>query len=123
MRSASLAFFTCVSILSLAIAVLGQVRKSEPAGRVTFEVSDSVNEPIPTAFVYVHANVVQSEQHDVIVALDLQGRAESVLRPGLYDVFVSAAGFTPKCSVVEVLPDHSSQVSWRISPDSEHMQQ
>jgi hypothetical protein len=123
MRSVSLVLFTCVSILSLAMAVLGQVHRAEPTGRIKFEVSDAAKEPISTAFVYVHANVVQSEQQDLIVSLDLQGRAESVLRPGLYDVFVSAAGFAPKCSVVEVLPDRSAQVTLKMSPDSKHLQQ
>lgn len=123
MRSVSLALFACVSILTLAIAVLGQVRRIEPTGRVKFEVTDVAKGPISTAFVYVHANVVQREQKDLIVALDLQGRAKSALRPGLYDVFVSAVGFTPKCSVIEVLPDRSAQVTLKLSPDSKHMQQ
>lgn len=123
MRSINLALCMCAAILSLAIAVLSQGRRTEPTGRVKFDVSDAAKEPISTAFVYVHTNVVQSQQKDLIVALDIQGRAESSLRPGLYDVFVSAAGFTPKCSVVEVLPDRSAQVTLKMSPDSKHLQQ
>ena len=113
MRSINLALCMCAAILSLAIAVLSQGRRTQPTGRVKFDVSDAAKEPISTAFV-VHTNVVQSQQKDLIVALDIQGRAGSSLRPGLYDVFVSAAGFTPKCSVVEVLPDRSAQVTLKM---------
>jgi|HubBroStandDraft_5_1064220.scaffolds.fasta_scaffold660467_1 Carboxypeptidase regulatory-like domain len=54
--------------------------------------------PIRSVFVLVHSN----KGNDVHVRTDGAGTYAVHLPPGVYDVFLSAPGFSPACSKVEI---------------------
>lgn len=114
--------------LLFSFVVFGQDRSS-PSGRLAFDIAEAVdNLPLHRVFVYVHNGYTNDPsepdgRQDTIVKMDNKGRAEIVLRPGLYDIFISNAGFSPKCRVIEVLPDQTTPVIERMVVDEEHQQQ
>jgi hypothetical protein len=59
----------------------------------------SERQPVRNAYVLVHRDGGTEDQH---VRTDTQGRYEIELRPGLYEVFISAGGYAPTCREVEV---------------------
>ena len=76
-------------------------------------VSDIEGAAIPNARVLVHwdasgagvglkSNVGVS--NDVILQRDSQGKFQTDLPPGFYDVFVSAMAFSPKCQKIRIRP-------------------
>jgi len=80
------------------------------------------NAPIPYAFVYIHGGY-RKAQVDTPVPIDKAGQFRISLAPGLYDVFVAAAGFAPTCTVVEVRSGEVTRFDPRLGPDTEHSEQ
>lgn len=116
-------------LLFFSIAVFSQDRPPSPDGKLSFDVAEAAdNLPLPGVYVYVHNAYAYKlkkpgAQRDQTVELDAKGRAEIMLHPGLYDIFISVAGFSPKCRVVEVVPNQTTPIIERMLVDEEHQQQ
>jgi hypothetical protein len=111
---ASLVLFYCTSISGLA----GQ---DTVTGKLSVDVADAAeNAPIPYAFVLVHSGYGKK---DGIAKLSQNHRFEISLDPGVYDVFVAAAGFAPMCKTVEISLGKTTVLKSRLLPDEEHLQQ
>src|SRR6266853_1848965 len=94
---ASIVLFYCASISGLA----GQDRDRTP-GRLSADVADAHDIPIPYAFVMAHSGYSKKDGEAKLNQDD--DRFEIVLEPGIYDVFIAAAGFAPMCKAVEIFP-------------------
>jgi hypothetical protein len=108
-----------VIVLASLQAASAQTGVNKKSGELRIDVADAAeNAPIPRAFVLIHSNYgVQ----DVAPHLDVGGRSNVQLTTGLYDVFVSAPGFTPLCRTIEI-SDHPTTLKARLKPDHEHLQ-
>jgi hypothetical protein len=90
-------------------------------GVLAGDVADKAeNAPIRNAFIYIHP---QGNSGDAIPKLDGTGRFRISLAPGLYDIFVASAGFSPKCAVISVVPYRTITFSPRLEPDEAHQEQ
>ncbi|MGD0445627.1 MAG: carboxypeptidase-like regulatory domain-containing protein [Edaphobacter sp.] len=47
---------------------------------------------------------------------------DEVLEPGLYDVFITADGFTPLCKKLLITKGQTTTFDVKLKPDSEHLQ-
>jgi hypothetical protein len=75
--------------------------------------------PIKYAFVLVHGAL---GKENITVKIDEHGRFNLRLAVGLYDVFVAADGFAPKCNTVEISAARAATFDVRLQPDNEHLQ-
>ena len=67
-------------------------------------VTDTVERaPIPNAYVLVHRSV--GGRADVRAPVQSDGSFRVSLSPGFYDIFVTAVGFSPTCSKIEIRTD------------------
>lgn len=111
---ASLVLFYCASISGLA----GQ---DTATGKLSVDVADAAeNAPITDAFVLAHSGYGKK---DGTAKLTQNRRFEISLEPGIYDVFVAAAGFAPTCKTVEISLGKTTVLKTRLLPDQEHLQQ
>ena len=53
---------------------------------------------------------------------DGRGRFQLKLAPGLYNIFVAADGFAPRCKVIEMKASQVTSYRVKLEPDSEHLQ-
>lgn len=74
--------------------------------------------PLYRAFVYVRDPV---RKNDSVVALDSNGNFRLALRSGLYDVFVSEAGYVPVCKRIEITSGQTTNFPVELQPDREHL--
>jgi len=89
-------------------------------GLLTVDVADaSENAPIPYASVYVHNHL---DQEITVQQIGKSGRFEAPLAPDWYDVFVTAAGFTPVSRVVSIRSGQTIRYAPRLRADLEHME-
>jgi hypothetical protein len=86
-------FFAC--LITLAICGAQAEHQSGISGKV---VDKYEHAPIGNVFVLVHSR----HEGDSDVHTDRAGIYEVQLSPGIYDVFVSAEGFSPACRKIEV---------------------
>jgi hypothetical protein len=112
---ASIVVFYCTSISGLA----GQDR-DRTTGRLSVDVADAQDVPIPYAFVLAHSSYGKKDGEAKLNQDD--DRFEIVLEPGIYDVFIAAAGFAPVCKAVEIFPGQKIVVKARLLPDHENLQ-
>jgi hypothetical protein len=115
----------CGLAISLLCCRIGNAQtKSENShvGILAVDVADNSDEngPIPEAVVFLRG---LGKREIIPVKIDSNGKFESPLAPGLYDIFVSADGFAPTCKVVSIEPNKITKYSPRLGPDLEHMQQ
>jgi hypothetical protein len=83
---------------TLALLVTGNASAQNQSG-IKGTVTDKVEHaPIRNVFVLVHTN----KGNDMHVRTDGAGTYVVQLPPGVYDVFLSAAGFSPMCRKVEI---------------------
>ena len=83
------------TVLAMLCVCLAQPQKqSGIRGRIV----DKERAPIGNAFVLVHSR----QGGDKDLRSDGAGIYEIELLPGIYDVFISAAGFSPACKKIEV---------------------
>jgi hypothetical protein len=108
---------TAVLATSFALATPAQ-QDSNENGTLKGNVRDAADAPIQTAFILVH----RSGTSDVSVHPDGRGDFQLKLAAGLYDIFVAADGFTPRCKVIEMKPSQVTSYRAKLKPDSEHMQ-
>jgi hypothetical protein len=80
------------------------------------------NAPIPFAFVYIHGPYKKA-RIDTPISIDNAGQFRISLTPGLYDVFVAAAGFAPTCTVVSIRSGEVTRFDPRLGPDLEHSEE
>jgi len=116
MSRTSLAFLIAtIAISSLTAHVASLQAQAKPLeGKLAGQVSDAANAPIAKAFVLVH----QPEgKKDFIVKVS-NGRFELSLPPGLYDVFVSASGFSPSCKRIKISAGRSAVFNPLLQADS-----
>ena len=99
----------------------GQTRPTGPGeGVLTGVVADKAeNGPIPYAFVYIHG-AYKKARIDSSIPIDNAGQFRISLAPGLYDVFVAAAGFAPTCTVISIRSGEVIRFEPRLGPDLEH---
>ena len=89
-------------------------------GKLSVDVADAAeNAPITDAFVLVHSGYGKK---DGTAKLTQNRRFEISLEPGVYDVFVAAAGFAPMCKTVEIALGKTTVFKTRLLPDQEHLQ-
>ena len=113
----------CFLIISLAASccrtTCGQKARGSSQGNLAGDVADKAeNALIAKAILFVHG---ANGQKDVIVKVT-DGRFQLSLAPGLYDVFVAAAGFAPSCRVIEISEGRMTTYKPRLGPDEEHLQ-
>jgi hypothetical protein len=114
--------FVVLSVFCLWFVGRGQAQRSGAQGILTGVVADNAeNAPIPYAFVYVHGGY-RKARFDASVPIEGAGRFRVTLTPGLYDVFVAAAGFAPTCTVVSIRPARVTHFEPRLKPDLAHSQ-
>jgi hypothetical protein len=88
-------------------------------GTLEGNVSDAAEDaPIQTAFIFVH----RSGTSDVSARPDGRGDFQLNLAPGLYDIFVAADGFAPRCKVIEMKASQVTSYRVKLKPDAEHLQ-
>ena len=90
-------FFAFATIIGLALCGAQAEDQTGLRGRV---VDKSERVPIRNVFVLVHSR----NGDDPHVRTDRAGIYEFQLPPGVYDVFLSAEGFSPACRKIEVKP-------------------
>jgi hypothetical protein len=86
-------FFACLTTLTICAA-----QSEHPSGIRGRVVDKYEHAPIDNALVLVH----RRQAGDREVHSDRAGIYEVQLSPGIYDVFVSAEGFSPACRKIEV---------------------
>ena len=109
--------FLMVFLLAISSsAVSAQSSMQASNGKLSGDVANAGgNAAIARAFVLVH----QPEgKKDFIVKVS-NGRFELSLPPGLYDVFVSASGFSPSCQRIKITAGQSAVFKPRLEPTSE----
>jgi hypothetical protein len=116
--------FLLVTVISslgfLGPSVSAQVKENQKPSELLGNVSDAAeNAPIKYAYVLVHNG---SDKKDIIAKLDERGRFSLVLTPGLYDIFVTAEGFSPICKKIEISAGHATTYKARLKPDEDHLQ-
>jgi len=80
------------------------------AATITITVVDPQRAALPNAYVVVHWDQVSPtesksnphEKQNVTATTDSYGRLSVELSEGIYDVFVTAAGFFPHCDKIQV---------------------
>ena len=104
--------------------VCGQARPNIASeGILTGVVADKAeNAPISYAFVYIHGPYKKA-RIDTSMPIDNAGQFRISLTPGLYDVFVAAAGFAPTCAVVSIRSGEVTHFEPRLGPDLEHSEE
>lgn len=122
MISRSIAVLATLFLSTCLLISAGQTQTTGPkTGVLLGDVADKAeNAPIRYAFVYIHS---QGRTGDTFPSLDGSGRFRVSLAPGLYAVFVAAAGFSPTCAVISVDADRTITFSPRLGPDLEHLEQ
>jgi hypothetical protein len=110
-----------VSFLALYCrAISGQAQSDTSMGKLSVDVADAAeNAPITNAFVQVHSGYGKK---DGTAKLTQNRRFEISLEPGVYDVFVAAAGYAPMCKTVEISLGKTTDFKPRLLPDREHLQ-
>ncbi len=80
------------------------------------QITDEDGKALPKAFVYVHNERGTNQQ----ATPDHTGRVKTGLRPGLYDVFVAAPGFTPQAQIVDLRSCKPQSLNLMLTLDTEH---
>lgn len=117
--------FWLVLVLLIGVMFCGSVSvaqsvTSETSGLLVGAVTDAAEKaPIKYAFVLIHQHSGSTDQK---ASLDSNGRFTLHLAPGLYDIFVAADGFAPKCEKVKVLAGKTRTFDVALSPDTEHLE-
>ena len=117
-----LAWMLAVSIIALGFEIVGfsQSDTNQAEGRLTGTVTDvGEGAQISEAYVTVHS---ETTSKDVGQKVSSQGRFNVSLRPGYYDVLISAPGFTPACRRVVIKSVTATDFSPKLGADTEHMQ-
>ena len=106
-------------LILVCITASSQENPSSAKGKLSGRVVDMNNLPIKYAFVFLHNTQGKS---DVTVKLDEHGRFSLQPEVGLYDIFVTAEGFSPTCKRVEISEGHTTIYNARLKPDNEHLE-
>lgn len=80
------------------------------------QITDEDGAALPKAFVYVHNERGTNQQ----ASLDHTGQVKASLRPGLYDLFVAAPGFTPQAQIVDLRTCKPQSLNLMLTLDTEH---
>ena len=115
-RSIAASFFVCLCVLT-------QNAGAQQAPKVRtcslhVQVTDEDGGMVDRAFVLIHSDtgVKLSQQ----LVLDQTGQTKIALRPQLYDLFVSSAGFAPVAQIVDLRSCKPLDINLMLVLDSEH---
>jgi hypothetical protein len=94
---------------------------AQPASRPSacslhLKITDEDGTALPKAFVYVHNDRGTNQQANP----DRTGQVKTSLRPGLYDLFVAAPGFTPMAQIVDLRSCKPQSLNLMMTFDAEH---
>jgi hypothetical protein len=127
---------TLFLLLSIAVAAIsyGQSAQSAPNERavdtgkngtlVVLMTWDDVN-TTPTTGAYVEAHTFNANwvsEKSFVLKMVKPGRYEAALPPGVYDVFVSEAGSTPRCRRALVTADHTGYWTLMLEHDEVYLE-
>lgn len=117
------AFLALLLLTSFAItSSAARQNTGNKAGILSGVVADKAeNAPIPYAFVYVHGSYKKA-LFDAAVPITAAGRFRVSLGPGVYDVFVAAAGFAPTCTSISIQAGKVTDFEPRLGPDFANLQ-
>jgi hypothetical protein len=110
---AAVSFAFLFSTFSL---VAAQPASKPPVCSLHIQITDEDGTALPKAFVYVHNERGTNQQ----AALDRTGKVKASLRPGLYDLFVAAPGFTPVAQIVDLRSCKPQSLNLMMTLDTEH---
>ena len=79
-------------------------------------VTDEDGANLPKAFLFIHSEHGANQEP----ALDRTGQAKLSLHAGMYDLFVSAAGFLPQAHIVDLRSCKPAEVNLMLTIDAEH---
>ena len=108
-----------VLALSVLLFSLGDSTKSALKGRVT----DEMGAVIPRARIVVHWDPsgnqkgFDSKRDDLILTTNERGEFEEEMPPGFYDLFVSAAAFSPACRKIRLKQEPHGAVNFKLKAD------
>ncbi len=94
-----------------------------PQSAITGQITDSEGAVIANASVLMHWDPSGSGigllgiKHDVIAVTDATGHYSANVPPGFYDLFVTAAAFTPIATKVRVKPEQTAIFSAKLNAD------
>jgi hypothetical protein len=114
------------SSLAVIFVFLSSLSGAAQTVHVTGTVSDSMGAVISKAHVRVRLNTFtsgaaknQRRPSEVALGTDKNGRFETDLVPGFYDVCVHSPAFSAKCKTVVVRPNHAPdlRMTLKVDPD------
>lgn len=80
------------------------------------QITDEDGTALPKAFVYLHNERGTNQP----VSPDRTGQFKISLRSGIYDLFVSAPGFSPQAQIVDLRSCKPVDLNLMLTIDSEH---
>ena len=113
---------TCVFLASSQSAVLSASPSVSARTGIAGRVLDKAGAPIANAFIMIYREDAGSPENTAKVVSDADGRFETDLYPGYYDVLIGAREFMPVCKRVEIVNSRVIRFSPKLVPDSEHLQ-
>ena len=120
MKKISVSFVIASFVLFCCASTSGLAEQDTATGKLSVDVADAAeNAPITDAFVLAHSGYGKK---DGTAKLTENRRFEISLEPGIYDVFVAAAGFAPTCKTVEISIGKTTVLKTSLLPDQEHLQ-
>jgi hypothetical protein len=112
----------CVVLLLVGICPLTHAQQANLVGSVT----DAEGAAVSRARVYIHWDSSGSDtglvtnvgvKQDVTTLTDREGRFSVTLPPGFYDLFVSAAAFSPDCRKIRIQPGRPASFATKLKAD------
>ena len=104
------------AILSGTFSVAAQPASHPQGCSLRVQVTDEDGTALPKAFVYVHNERGTNQQ----ATPDRTGQVKTNLRPGLYDLFVAAPGFTPVAQIVDLRSCKPQSLNLMLTLDPDH---
>lgn len=103
--------------LLLPLAIADAQAPPKPSGcSVHLAITDEDGKALPKAFVLVHGEHGSNQQFTP----DKNGQVKTNLHAGMYDLFVSAMGFTPQAQIVDLRNCKPVDLNLMLTLDSEH---
>ena len=115
-----LALFLLFGAIFGGLMCVAQSPNPGATGLLTGRISDRAEgAPIRYAFVLIHQHSGDADQK---AQIDSNGKFALSLPPGLYDVFVAADSFAPKCEKVRIVDGKTTSLDITLSPDIQHLE-
>jgi hypothetical protein len=103
--------------VSALIASAGAQPAPRPSGcSLHVHITDEDGADLPKAFLFIHSEHGANQEP----VLDRTGQVKISLHAGMYDLFVSAAGFQPQAHMVDLRSCKPAEVNLMLTIDAEH---